>query len=177
MSLRIRNARAVSQGGARPGQYMGDPGLFGGIAGALKGAIKGGISGLTGGLIGGTVEERARMGRPTMGVPINMAPRGIGPGRPGVLRPKPGVRGTIERLVPGGATGFEVMGCPSGFHPNKSAYFLRDGTFVPAGSKCVKNRRRNPLNPKAASRAISRIKSAKSAASMLSNVTIRKKSC
>ncbi len=177
MSLRIRNARAVSQGGARPGQYMGDPGIFGGIAGALKGAIKGGISGLTGGIIGGTVEERARMGRPTMGVPINMAPRGIGPGRPGVLRPTPGIAGTMQRLLPGGATGFEVMGCPSGFHPNKSAYFLRDGTFVPAGSKCVKNRRRNPLNPKAASRAISRIKSAKNAASMLSNVTIRKKSC
>jgi hypothetical protein len=74
VSLRIRNARAVSQGGARPGQYMGDPGIFGGIAGALKGAIKGGISGLTGGIIGGTVEERARMGRPTMGVPRRSSP-------------------------------------------------------------------------------------------------------
>ncbi len=190
MSLVIREAREASQGGGMPGEYMGDPGLFGGLAGALRGAIRGGIAGATGGILGGragamrTREERARMGVPTMGVPMQLAPRGRGPGRTrrqqraGVGgRRRPGVVGAMQRIVPGGETGFEVaqVACPSGFHANKSDYFLRDGTFVPKGSKCVRNRRRNPLNPRAASRAISRIKSAKNAAKMLSNVTIRKK--
>ena len=190
MSLVIREARAVSQGGGMPGQYMGDPGLFGGILGALKGGLRGAISGATGGILGGgagpmrTREERARMGAPTMGVPMGLAPRGRGPGLTrqqrqagvGGIR-RPGVGGAIQRFIPGGETGYEVaqVACPSGFHANKSDYFLRDGTFVPKGSKCVRNRRRNPLNPKAASRAISRIKSAKNTAKMLSNVTIRKK--
>lgn len=53
------------------------------------------------------------------------------------------------------------LACPSGFHPNKSSYFLSDGTFVPEGSKCVKNRRRNPMNPRALDRAIGRLNSAK----------------
>ena len=190
MSLVIREARAASQGGGMPGEYMGDPGLFGGLAGALRGAIRGGLVGATGGILGGragamrTREERARMGVPTMGVPMGLAPRGRGPGRTrqqqraGVGgRKRAGVTGAVQRFLPGGETGYEVaqVACPSGFHANKSDYFLRDGTFVPKGSKCVRNRRRNPLNPRAASRAISRIKSAKNAAKMLSNVTIRKK--
>lgn len=57
--------------------------------------------------------------------------------------------------------------CPSGCHPNKSDYFLRDGTFVPARSRCVRNRRRNPLNPRALDRAISRIGSAQNAVARL----------
>lgn len=190
MSLVIREARAASQGGGMPGEYMGDPGLFGGLAGALRGAIRGGLAGATGGILGGragamrTREERARMGVPTMGVPMQLAPRGRGPGRTrqqeraGVGgRKRGGVTGAVQRLLPGGETGYEIaqVACPSGFHANKTDYFLRDGTFVPKGSKCVRNRRRNPLNPRAASRAISRIKSAKNAAKMLSNVTIRKK--
>jgi len=68
-----------------------------------------------------------------------------------------------------------AIGCAKGHHPNKSDYFLRDGTFVPAGSRCVKDRRRNPLNVRAASRAISRIASAKTATASLGRVTIRKK--
>jgi hypothetical protein len=39
----------------------------------------------------------------------------------------------------------------------------------------VKNRRRNPLNPKAASRAISRLESAKRAVKDLGRVSIRKR--
>jgi len=62
-----------------------------------------------------------------------------------------------------------------GYHWNKSDYFLRDGTFIPAGSRSVKNRRRNPMNPRATSNAISRVKGAKRFASSLSNITIRKK--
>jgi len=86
--------------------------------------------------------------------------------------PSPGISGFVARRVPGGSTGYEVqapaagyeLACPSGYHPNKSDYFLRDGTFVAKGSRCVKNRRRNPFNPRAADRAYSRMKSAKRAA-------------
>lgn len=91
----------------------------------------------------------------------------------------------LQDILPGGepfatpagpAPGMQIA-CPSGFHPNKSEYFLKDGTFVPKGSRCVKNRRRNPLNPRALDRAISRIQSAKKASKKISRVTVRKKKC
>jgi len=63
--------------------------------------------------------------------------------------------------------------CPVGSHLNKSSYFLKNGTFVPEGSRCVKNRRRNPLNPRAASRAISRLESAKKAVRSIDRFSIR----
>lgn len=66
------------------------------------------------------------------------------------------------------------LACPQGFRPNKSDYFLSDGTFVEAGSRCVKVRRRNPLNPRAASRAISRIQGAKRAVGLINRISIRK---
>jgi hypothetical protein len=65
--------------------------------------------------------------------------------------------------------------CGSGYHPNKAEYFLKNGTRIPEGSKCVRNRRRNPLNPRALDRAGSRVLSAKRAASWLAKVTIPKK--
>lgn len=69
----------------------------------------------------------------------------------------------------------QQIGCPPGFRPNKTDYRLRSGEFVPKGSRCVKIRRRNPLNPRALDRAMSRVTSAKRAAKKLSRVTIRKK--
>jgi hypothetical protein len=52
-------------------------------------------------------------------------------------------------------SGMVVMGakgmCPPGFHPNKS-----DGPRGPKGSYCVRNRRMNPLNPRALRRALRR---------------------
>jgi len=62
-----------------------------------------------------------------------------------------------------------------GYHWNKSDYFLRSGEFVPAGTRAVRNRRRNPANPRATSNAITRIKGAKRYASSLSSISIRKK--
>jgi len=75
--------------------------------------------------------------------------------------------------VPGGVTGFAgqaqtaaVNGCPTdepricpprGFHLNKSSYFLRDGTFVPRGTKFVRNRRLNNANGRAQGKAIVRL--------------------
>lgn len=69
-------------------------------------------------------------------------------------------------------------GCQKGYHLNKAGYYSRKrGGWVPAGTVCVKNRRRNPLNPRALSRSISRISSAKNAARFLSRVTVREGGC
>lgn len=63
-----------------------------------------------------------------------------------------------------------------GYHWNKSSYFLMSGEYVPAGTRAVRNRRRNPCNPRAVSRALSRVKSAKRFAASISHVSIRKRS-
>lgn len=72
-----------------------------------------------------------------------------------------GVTGAIERFLPGGATGIQPIlagsGCPSGMHPNRSSYFTQSEGFIQKGTKCVSNRRRNPLNPRAARRSMSRL--------------------
>ena len=81
---------------------------------------------------------------------------------------------TIDQIGGAGAMGMGVS-CPKGFRPNKSSYTLRDGTFVPKGTRCVRNRRLNPMNGRANRRAISRIKSAKRMQKELSRITIRKK--
>lgn len=89
-------------------------------------------------------------------------------GAPGSIPATPSPQ-PVQPVQAGGA-----VGCPSGFHPNKSDYHLRDGTFVAKGTRCVRNRRRNALNPRAASRAMSRLVAAKKAVKQLSRVTIRK---
>lgn len=48
-------------------------------------------------------------------------------------------------------------------HLNRSGYFLKGGQYVAPGTKCVANRRRNPLNPRALSRAMSRVAGAQKA--------------
>lgn len=57
--------------------------------------------------------------------------------------------------VGAGAPGMVMMGakgmCPPGYHPNKS-----DSIKGPKGSYCVRNRRMNPLNPRALRRALRR---------------------
>jgi hypothetical protein len=47
-------------------------------------------------------------------------------------------------------------GCPKGYRLNRSDYFLKDGTFVPAGTRCVRMRRTNPTNVRALRRALRR---------------------
>jgi len=110
----------------------------------------------------------------------------IGPARPGVGTPvtrTPGLRGFAQRLIPGGATGFEVAGAapgqlpPRGFHLNKTGYFLITGEFVEPFSRFVRNRRRNAGNMRAADRAISRIESAKRMAKRLGRITVRSRKC
>jgi len=103
----------------------------------------------------------------------------------------PGALGAIQRFLPGGETG--MMADPSqfdvttkmlagkstgwpGYHWNKSSYFLMSGEYVPAGTRAVRNRRRNPCNPRAVSRALGRVKAAKRFAKSISHVSIRKRS-
>jgi len=93
---------------------------------------------------------------------------GIQPG-PDPVNGMNGMNGDPMAMRAGTASGWP------GYHWNKSDYFLRSGEFVPAGSKSVKNRRRNPMNPRATSNAITRVKGAKRFAASLSNITIRKK--
>jgi hypothetical protein len=71
--------------------------------------------------------------------------------------------------VAGGA--YNVVGCPVGHHLNKTGYYTKHG-YVAKGTVCVKNRRRNPLNPRALSRSMSRIHSAKKAAHFLDRIHI-----
>jgi len=168
-------------GMAGNGMY-GDPGLFGflggiakkvgGFVGKLGIPVVSGIAGTVAGLIPGP----AGPGMPGPGP--SMAARAFGGQRPILLAqagqiPTPGVVGAAQRAFPGGATGME--GCPQGMRPNKSGYFLRDGSYIAPNTVCVKIRRRNPLNPRALSRSMARIESAKRAASVLSRITIRKK--
>ncbi len=151
-----------------PGSAIGDPGIFGAIGGALKGGFR---SLVTGGnpLFGAAAGARTGFA----GVPVSNAiaqrgGSGFGAG-PGIALPKlpfnfpfgPRQTGT-DVVTTGGGPGTAVMPVqPAGHHLNKTSYFLIDGTFVPARSRWVKNRRRNPLNPRALRRAISRIDAGK----------------
>jgi len=163
----------------RRASYTGDPGFFGDI---FKGIV-GGVKGAVGGFMGrqppmptagpGSVPVYS-----TMPVPRNFGPNG--PGRPPIRLGPIG----IDPLAafPGGRPLFSLengnggAACVSaGYHPNKSDYFLKSGEFVPAGSRMVKNRKRNPANARATSRAISRVTGAKRYAQSLSRISIRKK--
>lgn len=167
MSLMIKSAR-MAAGTVHNGRGpTGDPGLFG----FLKGVAKTAGSFLTGGPVAAvsTAANLITGRRATPRVPtgsIGFAQQG--PGQRVV--PAPGPRAAIQRALPFGQTGLMVerngavgtkLACPGGFHPNKASYFLRDGTFVPEGSRCVKNRRRNPMNPRALRRAVSRVEMGK----------------
>lgn len=60
-----------------------------------------------------------------------------------------------------------------GTHLNRTGYFLKNGQYIAPGTKCVTNRRRNPLNPRALSRAMSRLSSAKKAVKALDRFEIK----
>jgi hypothetical protein len=72
--------------------------------------------------------------------------------------PESGLGGRVARALPFGDTGVG-SGCAQGHHPNRSGYFTRDG-YVAKGTRCVRNRKRNPLNPRALDRSMSRLASA-----------------
>ena len=147
MSQAIKQSRASSQGGVPIGRNVtqGDPGIWG----FLSGAVKTGISMVTGGPIAAASTARRELfGKRPPGRPV---------GPIGFAGPPPPSRGGMPGPAPVTGEG-ELL---KGYHLNSSSYFLRDGTFVPKGTRAVKNRRRNPANARATSRAISRINGAK----------------
>lgn len=63
-----------------------------------------------------------------------------------------------------------------GHHMNRTRYAVvnkGDPYVVEKGTKCVKNRRRNALNPRALNRAVSRVAAAKKYAKMLDRIEIK----
>ena len=188
-------------------KFQGDPGIFGTLGRQAKGAVSTAVSTFVPGpvrSIGGAalsaLRGRFQPGGPTPGTFTLPSGRGsvIGarlaavqtpfrPAQPGIGSPVtrvPGIRGSLQRLLPGGATGFEVGAGggfggipPKGFHLNKTGYFLQTGEFIAPMTRFVRNRRRNPGNMRAADRALSRIESAKRMAKRLGRVTIRARKC
>jgi len=175
------------------GMPTGDPGFFGDLWGGVKGAVGGLIKGGPLGAIGGAVS--GFIGTPGATSPSATSPFlppmiTMGPGiqatngrRPPQVE-KPGARGAIERFLPGGETGMMDdpryrAGKPSqtGWHWNKSGYFLKSGEYVEAGSRQVRNRKMNPLNPSAVKSSIRRLGRAKTAAKDINRITIRKRTC
>lgn len=175
---------------ARRGRY-GDPGLFGVLGGVIKT-----VTGVAGSVLPGPLGTVAKgisnvlpgknifAGAQPANVPFANLPAGplTFPGAPPTIA-MPGAGLAIP--VPASAGGTVPMtasgpkGCQVGYHPNKSGYWsnknklLPGASWTPAGSACVKRRRMNPLNPRAISRAIRRLESAKRATSRLSRVSIR----
>lgn len=179
MSLAIKNARM---------RYSGDPGLFGTlgriVGGVARTVGRAGIPGVStvAGAVGGLLPGGGSRATPPPAIslpPQFAAPQGQGPGSGGIRINPPflGPRGAGISIFEGGdqPQAGTKLACPTGYHPNKADYWLKDGTFVPAGSRCVKNRRKNPFNPSALSNSIRRIESGKKAATRLSRITIRKK--
>jgi len=125
---------------------QGDPGFFGTLGRIFKGVVTR-IPGPVG-LIAGTI-----LGRGARAVQ-QQVPMGR---FPATTREK--IQRVGQIVVPGGRTGFECppgMACPKGMRLNKSDYFLKDGSFIAAGSRCVSIRRSNPANVRALRRAIRR---------------------
>lgn len=166
--------RAGQQGG-----IFGDIGKF--IAGAAGSLVKGipviggVLSSPLEAIAGGALDKKkkgiaASGGQPSVSV-ASFAPTGPGMGgAPGLIPSLPfiggGSGGSTPTTSTGGTAVVPYKGCaPAGYHPNKSGYWknqsglLPGASWVEPGSILVKNRKRNPYNPRAASRAMSRLAS------------------
>ncbi len=180
MSLTVKVAQARASGRAMPG--VGDPGLFGFIGKAIGkvASVAKVLPGPIGWAAGAVSKLMPSGGQPAafpMQPPMTFAPQ-VAPQRPMPGLPfQQGTGTAVQPYQPPMPATNGAIGAPSGYHVNESDYFLKDGTFVPAGSRWVKNRKRNPLNPRAASKAIGRIESLKRATARFSRITIRKKCC
>ena len=198
MSMELKLAQGKIQmrnpGVARP---MGDPGLFGFIGDAFKTATSfvrdpvGTVTGFIGGLLdgdepvsvpvsvatnNGTIITRSGFQQqPTNGINFPFQePAGVGVDIFG-NRLSFGENGNGNGNGPRPQV---VEGkCISGWHVNKSSYFLRSGRFIRQGTVCVRNRRRNDMNNRAISNSIKRLTGAKKASKAIGRVTIRCARC
>lgn len=130
------------------------------------------LSGYQGGLgsfLGGALRGAINIGRRALGTmtPAGRIATGLAVATP-VVRSLPGIPMPGGRqmhpaaFLPGGQpliTGPQAPGdvVPKGYRLNKSSYWLKDGTFVPAGTRYVKIRRRNMANGRALRRSIGRV--------------------
>lgn len=122
----------------------------------LGGIVKG-----IGGFVGGALNVASSIVPGPLGAVAGIASRAIGGG--GRRRAAAPIRAP-QRVAPAGgmqrrggrAKAVMTDACPKGERLNKTDYFLSDGTFVPAGSRCVSIRRRNPANARALNRALAR---------------------
>ena len=111
------------------------------------GGIVGSIIDLLGGIIGGRVPSLPQLPQLPGGQPPILLPQTQPNGRSG-----PGF--TLGGAIPASVNGCIPNPCCRGQHLNKGVGC--DG--APAGTKCVSNRRMNPLNPRALRRATRRLK-------------------
>lgn len=196
MSLQVKAAKA----GLRSG-YRGDPGLFGsigkfigGVGKAAVGAVGGMLTGGPLGAVGGALKGAGIIKTPAIQTPATNYAQytggmmNSGVSMPGVGRSLGPLNGyqypaTTTTGVPATQTrAFPARreeGPPGpGYHLNKGGYYRRTPAgsvvYVPAETVWVRNRRRNPLNPRALDRALGRVTSAKAASKKLSRVTVRK---
>lgn len=185
------------------GAYQGDPGLFSFIGSAIKSvsSILPGPLGVIGKAVGGVLSPTRPQvnvtSAPSPGIRMTAGSMPVLTARPGVgvvqapgtiqsvsgFKAGPVLIGSQQTYAPsgfqdvtGGSSSTAVP--PRGKHLNRTGYFLKGGQYVAPHSRWVTNRRRNPLNPRALSRSLSRLASAKKATQCLKQYSIReKKSC
>lgn len=121
-----------------------------------------GFASILGGIIG-TAGKIASAVVPGIGTVVNAGTSAVSKALTGTTRPSlpavpvpsipaqpvPGLTGIAQRMVPGGASGYQCGGgnpCESGYHLDKTDHV-----------KCVRNRRTNYANPRALSRATKRL--------------------
>jgi hypothetical protein len=123
------------------------------ITGAITGFARGGIPGAIGGIVGAIIgHQPPSPAQPFSNMPV---PQGGGFGAPGTSIP----------TLPGFPTiGFAPKGpaaCPRGYHLNKHPLAAsKRHKAMPARSMCVRNRHMNPMNYRALTRSLRRVKRA-----------------
>ena len=186
MSYSMKVAKASARG---------DPGLFsflgkaiGTVAKVAGGLLPGPLGGIAK-IVGNVLVPAKPISVASVGSMPGVGLRGITlpviPGRSipvGAAAPYPGLvpPSIFPQQQPGGDFASPRPGAAcdqSGYHRNRTGYYTKRYGWVEKGSVCVKNRKRNPLNPRALSRSISRLSSAKNAARFLSRVSVREKGC
>ena len=129
------------------------------LSSAVKGFLSGGVTGALTGAIPKSLTRSGGGGGPPPSIPSpfggGMNP-GVSIGGPYGINIGFGQFGSGAQPSPQGG-----IGCPRGYHLNKHALAAsRRHGALPARSICVRNRHINPMNPRAISRSLRRIKRA-----------------
>jgi hypothetical protein len=171
------------------GKRRGDPGWKEDLAAVAQGWATGGVTGGLTALGGRLGLFNGGMNVPTgpqilPGIQINPpfgGPAGAGfeitgPYGTGLKMGVGEVGEAAQMLAPGRLNGGPL---PKGYKWNKTGYFTKGPPveYHPPGTKMVRIRRRNPLNPRAFDRSLARIESAHRFKTRLARVTVRPKKC